>query len=151
MPATRRRRQLGDGGGTPGRTAASGARGRWARVVEAVEPTWRRGRRRTTAPSSPEGFDAVIVGLHRDFDFARLAVASAAVRAGARLIGTNTDSTYPTPTGLQPGGGSILAAIATAADTEPVIGGKPHQPMADLIVERTVGHVASGRSTRRRW
>ncbi len=82
---------------------------------------------------SPLGFDAVVVGLHRDFDFDRLAVASAAVRAGARLIGTNTDATYPTPTGLQPGGGSILAAIATAAGVEPVIGGKPHEPMADLI------------------
>ena len=57
------------------------------------------------------------------------------MRAGARLIGTNTDSTYPTPIGLQPGGGAILAAIATAADTEPVIGGKPHRPMADLIAE----------------
>lgn len=82
---------------------------------------------------SAAGFDAVVVGLHRDFDFDRLAVASAAVRAGARLIGTNTDSTYPTPNGLQPGGGSILAAVATASGVEPVIGGKPHQPMAELI------------------
>jgi 4-nitrophenyl phosphatase len=103
-------------------------------VVEAVA-----GRGAVTVPNDgavdPEGFDAVIVGLHRDFDFARLRIASAAVRAGARLIGTNTDSTFPTPTGLQPGGGSILAAIATAADTEPVVGGKPHQPMADLIID----------------
>ncbi len=87
----------------------------------------------------PEGFDAVVVGLHRDFDFDRLAVASAAVRAGARLIGTNTDSTYPTPAGLQPGGGSILAAVATAAGAEPIVGGKPHQPMADLIADRLAG------------
>lgn len=83
----------------------------------------------------PDGFDAVMVGLHRDFDYDRLAVAAAAVRAGARLIGTNTDSTYPTDAGLLPGGGSILAAVATAADTDPVIGGKPHQPMADLIAD----------------
>ena len=83
----------------------------------------------------PDGFDAVVVGLHRDFDYHRLSVASAAVRAGARLIGTNTDSTFPTPAGLLPGGGSILAAIATASGTTPVIGGKPHQPMADVIAE----------------
>lgn len=88
---------------------------------------------------APEGFDAVVVGLHRDFDFDRLRVASAAVRAGARLIGTNTDSTYPTPAGLQPGGGAILAAIATAADAEPIVGGKPHRPMADLIADLIVG------------
>ncbi len=87
------------------------------------------------AAVNPVGFDAVVVGLHREFDFERLSVASAAVRAGARLIGTNTDSTYPTPTGLQPGGGSILAAVATAAGVEPVIGGKPHAPMAELIAQ----------------
>jgi 4-nitrophenyl phosphatase len=81
----------------------------------------------------PDGFDAVIVGLHRDFDYPRLAVAAAAVRAGARLIGTNTDPTYPTPAGLLPGGGSILAAIATAAGSEATVAGKPHRPMADLI------------------
>lgn len=78
-------------------------------------------------------FDAVVVGLHRDFDYRRLAAAAAAVRGGARLIGTNTDPTYPTPTGLEPGGGSILAAIATASGVQPVVGGKPHPPMVDLV------------------
>lgn len=82
---------------------------------------------------APEGFDAVVVGLHRDFDYRRLDVAAAAVRAGAVLIGTNTDSTYPTPAGLQPGGGAILAAIATASGVAPIVAGKPHQPMADVI------------------
>ena len=52
---------------------------------------------------------------------------------GARLIGTNADPTFPTPNGLQPGGGAILAAIATASGVDPVIAGKPHQPMADLV------------------
>ncbi|MGB0114894.1 MAG: HAD-IIA family hydrolase [Ilumatobacteraceae bacterium] len=83
----------------------------------------------------PTGFDAVVVGLHRDFDYWRLAVATRAIRGGARLIGTNTDSTFPTPDGLLPGGGSILAAVATASGAEPTIGGKPHAPMATLIAE----------------
>ncbi len=78
-------------------------------------------------------FDAVVTGLHRDFDYARLTSAAAAVHLGARLIGTNSDPTYPTPAGLDPGGGSILAAIATAALVEPVIAGKPYKPMASLI------------------
>ncbi|HSM67088.1 MAG TPA: HAD-IIA family hydrolase [Ilumatobacteraceae bacterium] len=97
----------------------------------------------------PDGFDAVVVGLHRDFDFDRLAVASAAVRAGARLIGTNTDSTYPTTDGLRPGGGAILAAVATAAGVEPVVGGKPHRPMADLIADliATDGSVVDSSTT----
>ncbi len=81
------------------------------------------------------GFDAVVVGLDRNFDYDRLAIAAAAIRAGARLIGTNTDSTFPTPQGLQPGGGSILAAVATAAGADAVIGGKPHVPMADVTMQ----------------
>jgi glycerol-1-phosphatase len=77
--------------------------------------------------------DAVVVGWTRQFDFEGLARASAAVRAGARLIGTNEDATYPTPEGLVPGGGSILAAVATASETRPEVAGKPHRPLADLL------------------
>jgi HAD superfamily hydrolase (TIGR01450 family) len=77
--------------------------------------------------------DAVVVGFHRDFDYHRLDVASAAVRRGARLVGTNDDPTYPTPTGPIPGGGSILAAVAVASGAQPVVAGKPYQPMVDLV------------------
>jgi HAD superfamily hydrolase (TIGR01450 family) len=80
--------------------------------------------------------DAVVVGWHTDFDYARLTAAFRAVSAGARLIGTNDDATYPTPDGLLPGGGSILAAVATAAGVVPEIAGKPHAPMAALVRER---------------
>ena len=80
--------------------------------------------------------DAVVVGWHTDFDYARLTAAFRAVHAGARLIGTNDDPTYPTPDGPLPGGGSILAAVATAAGVAPEIAGKPHAPMATLVRER---------------
>lgn len=80
-----------------------------------------------------DAIDAVVVGLHRDFDYQRLRLASRAVRQGARLIGTNGDTTYPTPDGLDPGGGAILAAVAAASGVEPTIGGKPHLPMADVV------------------
>jgi 4-nitrophenyl phosphatase len=79
------------------------------------------------------GVDAVVVGLHREFDYDRLAVAADAARECGRLIGTNSDTTYPTPHGLLPGGGSILAAVASASGIEPVIAGKPHQPLATLV------------------
>ena len=80
--------------------------------------------------------DAVVVGFHKDFDFERLCVAFRAVRDGARLIGTNDDATYPTPDGAVPGGGSILAAVATAAGVEAEVAGKPHEPMAELVRAR---------------
>jgi len=80
--------------------------------------------------------DAVIVGYHRNFDYERLRIASDAVRKGARLLATNDDATYPTPEGLIPGGGAILAAVATASGATPTIAGKPYPPMAALVRER---------------
>ena len=78
-------------------------------------------------------YDAVLVGFHRTFDYAEMQRSSAAVRAGARLIGTNDDATYPTPDGPIPGGGSILAGIATASGVSPIVAGKPYAPMASLV------------------
>lgn len=80
--------------------------------------------------------DAVIVGFHRSFDYERLRIASEAVRAGARLIGTNDDPTYPTPLGPIPGGGALLAAVAVAGGVDPEVAGKPYEPMTDLARTR---------------
>ena len=77
--------------------------------------------------------DVVIVGFHRTFDFEGLRAAATAVRKGARLIGTNDDATYPTPDGPIPGGGALLAAVATAAGARPTVAGKPYEPMAALV------------------
>lgn len=80
--------------------------------------------------------DAVIVGFHTDFDYDRLRRASLAVRAGARLLASNDDATYPTPTGLWPGGGALLAAVETASGQRAAVAGKPHEPVAALVRER---------------
>ena len=80
-----------------------------------------------------EQIDVVMVGYHATFDYRGLTRLSHAVRSGARLIATNDDATYPTPHGLIPGGGSILAAVSAASGVEPIIAGKPHKPMADLV------------------
>lgn len=79
-------------------------------------------------------FDVVVVGIDRDFDYSRLRLAARAVLGGARLVATNGDSTYPTPSGLEPGGGSIVAAVATAGGVDAIVAGKPEQPMADLVL-----------------
>ena len=62
-------------------------------------------------------------------------------RAGARLIGTNEDATFPTPDGLLPGAGALLAAVAYASGATAEVAGKPHAPMRRLVAER-VGSVA---------
>lgn len=87
--------------------------------------------------------DAVIVGFHTSFDYSRLNAAYQAVRGGARLIGTNDDTTYPTPEGPIPGGGALLASVAAAAGVAPDVAGKPYQPMADAVRAR-LGSAADG-------
>ncbi|MHB1487493.1 MAG: HAD-IIA family hydrolase [Acidimicrobiales bacterium] len=84
----------------------------------------------------PEELDAVVVGWDRRFDFDRLAATATAARACGRLIGTNDDATYPISGGLLPGAGAVLAAVAKASGLEPVVAGKPYQPMASLVGER---------------
>src|SRR3954468_14784519 len=79
---------------------------------------------------------AVVVGWHREFDYERLHRASDAARASGLLIATNTDPTYPGPHGtLWPGNGSLVAAVATASGSAPVVVGKPHATLAALVVE----------------
>jgi HAD superfamily hydrolase (TIGR01450 family) len=85
--------------------------------------------------------DAVVVGWHRDFDYEGLNRAAQAVMHGAQLIGTNDDPTYPTPEGPIPGGGAILAAVATASGVEPTVAGKPNVPMVELVRARLGGAV----------
>ncbi|HUR23038.1 MAG TPA: HAD-IIA family hydrolase [Acidimicrobiales bacterium] len=85
--------------------------------------------------------DAVVVGWHDEFDYGRLSAAAAAVRAGARLVGTNEDATYPTPDGLIPGGGALLAAVAYASSTVAEVAGKPNPAMVALVESR-VGEVS---------
>jgi 4-nitrophenyl phosphatase len=88
-----------------------------------------------------EGTDADVVVVGRDtrFDFAMLAAAATAIRGGARFVATNDDSTVPTPDGLEPGNGAIVAAVATAAGVTPIVAGKPNQAIAAVVRAVLVG------------
>jgi glycerol-1-phosphatase len=80
--------------------------------------------------------DAAVVGWSHAFDFDSLATIATAARTSGRLIGTNEDPTHPTPAGLMPGSGALLAAVATASGITPLVAGKPHEPMASLMRSR---------------
>lgn len=83
---------------------------------------------------------AVVVGFDPGFDFTRLTVATTVLRAGARLVATNDDATFPTSHGLLPGAGSFVAAVAKAGGARPVIAGKPYQPVVELL-RRSAGRI----------
>ncbi|MGI8663232.1 MAG: HAD-IIA family hydrolase [Acidimicrobiales bacterium] len=101
-----------------------------AGIAEALE---RRGATALGDDGDHEALDAVIVGLHRAFDYERLRRAAAAVRSGARLVATNDDATYPTADGLVPGAGAILAAVERASGAKAVVAGKPYPAIVALV------------------
>lgn len=88
----------------------------------------------------PRGVDAVVMGIHRDFDYAELTDITRAVRAGARLLATNDDVSFPTPDGLVPGNGALVAAAEAASGVRATVAGKPHEPIAALVRRRLGPH-----------
>jgi len=75
---------------------------------------------------------AVVSSFDRSLTFAKLRRATLHVRAGAPLFATNADRTFPTPQGLVPGAGSILAALEAAGDVRATVVGKPAVFMMQL-------------------
>ena len=86
--------------------------------------------------------DAVVVGLDPEFSYARMAVASEAVRAGARFVATNRDPIYPLEHGFMPGAGSIVAGIVAASGVEPVSIGKPGPLLLEIAAHAVGRNVA---------
>ena len=89
-----------------------------------------------TLTTDPTDADVVVVGNDSTFGYETLTRGLQAVDAGAALIGTNGDRKVPTDSGMAPGAGALLEAIAYAANHEPdQICGKPNQPMIDVSLE----------------
>lgn len=78
---------------------------------------------------------AVIVSLDRNISYEKLTRATLLIRAGAPFYGSNPDRTYPTPEGLTPGAGTLLAAVEAATDVAPIIAGKPEPALFELALQ----------------
>ena len=80
--------------------------------------------------------DAVVVGRSLTLDFAELADAATAIRDGARFLATNTDATFPTPHGVEPGAGALVAYLQVGSGRTAEVAGKPEAAMADMVRSR---------------
>jgi len=80
---------------------------------------------------------AVVQGFSESTSYAMLAEAALAVSAGALWVATNLDATIPTPRGMLPGNGSLVAAVRHATGATPIAAGKPQRPLHDEAVRRT--------------
>jgi HAD superfamily hydrolase (TIGR01450 family) len=80
-------------------------------------------------------YDALVAGLDPEVTYRTLGIAAAAIRAGARFVATNADLRYPTPGGLVPGAGAIVAALQATTGQPPLVIGKPEPAMFRAILE----------------
>ncbi|MFX1399178.1 MAG: HAD-IIA family hydrolase [Promethearchaeota archaeon] len=82
--------------------------------------------------------DFVIVGLDRNFNYEKLAIAQRCVLEGnARFYATNADTTLPVSDGLMPGAGVMVNALSTCTNQQPLkIFGKPQPDGIILILKK---------------
>ena len=73
--------------------------------------------------------DYVVVGETRTYSFEKLEKAIALVQKGAKLIGTNPDTTGPTERGIMPATGALVAPIEIATGKKAYFVGKPNPLM----------------------
>ncbi len=91
----------------------------------------------TQDPKDLEGVAFIIVGLDREFSYARLRAAMQAILHGANFYATNEDITWPMAEELWPGAGTMVAAITTAVGRRPEkVFGKPSPAAIDLILQQ---------------
>jgi len=77
----------------------------------------------------------VLVAMDTSLTYEKIRNAATQIRQGADFIATNMDATFPTPQGLLPGAGACVAAIATAAEKQPLLIGKPQTLMYELAFQ----------------
>jgi HAD superfamily hydrolase (TIGR01450 family) len=75
--------------------------------------------------------EVVTIGFDPDLTYAKVRDATLAIRAGARFVGSNPDTTLPTPDGFWPGAGATLALLRASTGVEPEVAGKPERALLD--------------------
>jgi 4-nitrophenyl phosphatase len=83
-----------------------------------------------------ENVVAVVAGMDRKFNYNKLRKATLFIRSGKLFVATNPDRTFPTPEGLVPGAGSIIAALEAASYVNAIVAGKPAPEMYQIALER---------------
>ncbi len=87
----------------------------------------------------PNTIDFVIVGLDRNFNYKKLAIAQNCISQGhAQFYATNTDATLPENDIELPGAGCMVAALERCVSQKPIsVFGKPSPLGIKMILEKT--------------
>jgi 4-nitrophenyl phosphatase len=79
----------------------------------------------------------VVVGsMDREVTYEKVKRATLLIRGGAHFYATNLDPTVPSPEGLLPGTGCMVAMLGTAAGVKPTVIGKPEPTMFEVAMEQ---------------
>jgi HAD superfamily hydrolase (TIGR01457 family) len=93
----------------------------------------------TTGEEIPENsVTAVVAGMDREINLQKITIAMRLIMGGADFIATNTDGSFPTPDGINPGTGTVIGALQFASGTEPYVVGKP-QPAIFQTAMKVLG------------
>jgi 4-nitrophenyl phosphatase len=86
---------------------------------------------------SEHNAEVVVVGLDRALTYDKLRTAVRLILDGAEFIATNPDRLIPHGPHLDPGAGTIMAAVeaATAHVTKPLVVGKPESTLISLALQ----------------
>jgi HAD superfamily hydrolase (TIGR01450 family) len=78
---------------------------------------------------------AVVAGMDRQINHDKIKVAMRLIFQGAAFIATNTDGSFPTPEGMNPGTGMVIGALQFVSETKPLVIGKPERGIFDAAVK----------------
>jgi 4-nitrophenyl phosphatase len=86
---------------------------------------------------------AVAAGMDRAITYDKIRVAMRLILNGAEFVATNTDRAVPSPEGLLPATGMVIAMLQAVTSVTPTILGKPERPIYQAALKRFNAEVAT--------
>ena len=77
---------------------------------------------------------AVAAGMDRGLTHGKVRIAMRLIMGGAEFVATNTDGSFPTPDGLNPGTGMVIGALQATSGVAPTVMGKPQREMYEVAM-----------------
>ncbi len=84
----------------------------------------------------PAPVAAVVAGMDRQLTHDKVKVALRLILNGADFVATNTDGSFVTPDGFNPGTGMVIGALQATSGVAPVVIGKPQAAIFETAMKR---------------
>jgi 4-nitrophenyl phosphatase len=108
--------------------------GRGTRVHVFGMPSLREAMQEEGLILADEDVQVVVGSMDREVTYEKVKRATLLIRGGGRFYATNLDPTVPSPAGLLPGTGCMVAMLETASGVKPIAVGKPEPTMFEVAM-----------------